>query len=100
MLPQCGVSHCGMQFASWDEIAGRRFSQYFHFLLMSDIVSCRMLAAIANLIGERGEMAKQPLPVFIAVASRQSPACPHRSHLIAHSRRSRVFGSKNGSALV
>jgi hypothetical protein len=40
------------------------FSQYFHYLLISDIVSCRMLTAIANLIGERGEMAKQPLPIF------------------------------------
>jgi len=41
---------------------------------MSDIVSCRMLGAIANLIGERGEMAKQPLPIFSgqwSVASQQ-----------------------------
>jgi len=41
------------------------FLQHIHLLLMSPIAGSRKLTPIANLIGERGEMAKQPLPDFI-----------------------------------
>jgi hypothetical protein len=37
---------------------------------MLAVVSSRKLLSIANLIGERGEMAKQPLPIFVVVVGR------------------------------
>jgi hypothetical protein len=39
-----------------------KFSQVIHLALMFEDVDSGNLPSIANLIGERGEMAKQPLP--------------------------------------
>jgi hypothetical protein len=41
-----------------------KFSRVIHLLLMLRGCDSRNLASIANLIGERGERAKQPLPRF------------------------------------
>jgi hypothetical protein len=43
---------------------------------MWDAVASGNLASIANLIGERGEKAKQPLPVSFGAISRQLSAKP------------------------
>jgi len=54
---------------------GERFSQDFYLLLMCEPAEPGTLSSIANLIGERGEMAKQPLPHFcqwLVVRSRPS----------------------------
>jgi hypothetical protein len=40
-----------------------KFLQFIHGPLMWDTALSDNLASIANLIGERGEKAKQPLPV-------------------------------------
>ena len=57
--------------------AGRQFLQVFHVILMREAAGSRKLTAIANLIGERGEMAKQPLPIFICPRRRRNtkPFC-------------------------
>jgi hypothetical protein len=39
-----------------------RFLQHIYLALMLEFGGSRKLPLIANLIGERGEMAKQPLP--------------------------------------
>ena len=55
----------------------RRFLQVFYFILMCRAAQSRILTSIANLIGERGEMAKQPLPIFICPRRRRNtkPFC-------------------------